>query len=185
MSWIEFASYRQMGWWLLNTDQGLRFLSWFIRKYFKAIMATEAGSAAYEHIRSEYVEKEKDTIEHQRIVIERFPDGYLKVYAKKGDVVFIHRLSVEGDRALILEEELARLKCPRRALEVYDGRVLASDFYVGRTVEQEVARQARIALASSISGRKDSPKDRGNGKPRTGDNGDGCDRAVGPTGDAA
>lgn len=185
MSWIEFASFKQMGWWLLNSDQGLRFLSWFFRKHWKAILSSEAGSAAYEYIRSRIIDEEKDTLETHRIVIERFSDGYLKVYAKKGDVVFIHRLDVDGDRALILEEQLARLNCPKRALEVYDGKVLATDFYDGRTVEQEVARRARIQLASTISGRKDSAKDRSDSKHRTGDNGTGGDRTCGPTGDAA
>jgi hypothetical protein len=169
MTWREFASTKQLAWWMLWTDQGVRFLSWFLRKYWKQIMGTEAGSAAFEWIRSKVIEEQQLSVKANRIVIERFPDGYIKVYAEKCDVVFIHRLIVDSDEALKLEEHLAWINCPMRAKETYEGRCLATDFYNGRTIEQEANRQARMQLSASI-GRKDSSTDRGNGKHRVGDN---------------
>ncbi len=169
MSWMEFTSRKQLAAWLLFSDQGLRFLSWFFRKYYKSIMNTEAGNAAYEWIRSEIIREEQERGLARRIVIERFPDGYLKVYGEKTDVIFIHRLIVPNDTALELEERLAELNCPKRAKETYDGRVLATDFYQGRTVEQEAKRRARIDISEAI-GRAVPKTDRINAKHRAGDN---------------
>jgi len=169
MSWMEFTSRKQLAQWLLFSDQGLRFFSWFMRKFWKQILGTEAGNAAYEWIRSEIVREEQERGLARRIVIERFPDGYLKVYGEKTDVVFIHRLIVSDDVALKLEERLAEINCPLRAREAYDGRVLATDFYQGRTVAQEAARSARIDLSKAID--RAVPKtDRANRQRRAGDN---------------
>lgn len=181
MSWMEFASRKQLAAWLLYSDQGLRFLSYFLRKFWKQILGTEPGAAAFEWIRQEIIKEEQQNITAKRIVIERFPDGYLKVYGEKYDVVFIHRLIVSGEEAEKLEEHLAVLNCPKRAREVYDGRVLATDFYVGRTVEQETNRQSRIQLSNSI-GRANPKKDRVDGKRGTGDHGAGVDRACAKSG---
>lgn len=180
--WKSFASVKQLAWWFLSTDQGLRFLSWFLRKHWKRIMATEAGAAAYDWIRSKIEEEDRQTVTARRIVIERFPDGFLKVYAEKGDIVFVHRLKVESEQALMLEEKLARVNCPKRALEVYDGRVLATDFYVGRTVEQEASRVAQLAMLRQLSGRDGAASSRIDSKHRAGDNGAGGDRKCGTTG---
>jgi hypothetical protein len=144
--------------WLLFSDQGLRFMGYFLRKFWKQILGTEAGNAAYEWIRQQIIEEQQQNLISSRIVIELFPDGYIKVYGEKSDVVFIERLKVEGDQALMLEEELAKINCPMRAKGVYDGRVLATHFYRGRTVEQEATRQARIELAGAI-GRSVAAKD--------------------------
>ena len=156
--WLSFLSRKQMAQWLLFSDQGLRFMGYFLRKFWKQILGTEAGNAAYEWIRKQIIEEQQQNLAASRIVIELFPDGFLKVYGEKSDVVFIERLKVEGDRALMLEEELARINCPMRAKGVYDGRVLATHFYRGRTVEQEATRQARIELAGAI-GRSVAAKD--------------------------
>ncbi len=156
--WLSFLSRKQMAQWLLFSDQGLRFMGYFLRKFWKQILGTEAGNAAYEWIRRQIIEEQQQSLASSRIVIELFPDGYIKVYGEKSDVVFIDRLKVEGDRALMLEEELASINCPMRAKEVYDGRVLATHFYRGRTVEQEATRQARIELAGAI-GRSVASKD--------------------------
>ena len=133
-------------------------MGYFLRKFWKQILGTEAGNAAYEWIRKQIIEEQQQNPTASRIVVELFPDGYIKVYGEKSDVVFIERLKVEGDQALILEEELARINCPMRAKAVYDGRVLATHFYRGRTVEQEATRQARIELAGAI-GRSVAAKD--------------------------
>ena len=156
--WLSFLSRKQLAQWLLFSDQGLRFMGYFLRKFWKQILGTEAGNAAYEWIRKQIIEEQQQNLAASRIVIELFPDGYIKVYGEKSDVVFIERLKVEGDRALMLEEELARINCPMRAKGVYDGRVLATHFYRGRTVEQEATRQARIELAGAI-GRSVAAKD--------------------------
>ena len=156
--WLSFLSRKQLAQWLLFSDQGLRFMGYFLRKFWKQILGTEAGNAAYEWIRKQIIEEQQQNLAASRIVIELFPDGFLKVYGEKSDVVFIERLKVEGDRALMLEEELARINCPMRAKGVYDGRVLATHFYRGRTVEQEATRQARIELAGAI-GRSVAAKD--------------------------
>jgi hypothetical protein len=156
--WLSFLSRKQMAQWLLFSDQGLRFLSYFLRKFWKQILGTEAGNAAYEWIRQQIIEEQQQNLISSRIVIELFPDGFVKVYGEKSDVVFIERLKVEGDQALMLEEELAKINCPMRAKGVYDGRVLATHFYRGRTVEQEATRQARIELAGAI-GRSVAAKD--------------------------
>lgn len=181
MSWMEFASRKQLAGWLLHTDQGLRFLSYFVRKFWKQILGTEVGAAAFEWIRQEIIKEEQQNITAKRIVIERFPDGYMKVYGEKFDVVFIHRLLVTGDKAEILEEELSWINCPMRAKEVYRGRVLATDFYIGRTVEEESRRQARIELAGTIS-RSNTAKDRINSKHRVSDHGVGADRECAKSG---
>jgi len=181
MSWMEFVSRKQLAGWLLWSDQGQRFLSWLLRKHWKQILSTEAGFAASEWIRKKIIEEEQQSVAGRRIVIERFPDGFLKVYAEKGDVVFIHRLAVSGDQAEVLEEQLASLNCPRRAREVYNGRVLATDFYQGRTVDQEVKRQSRIAISEAI-GRPDPKKNRIDRKPGASDNVVGVDRALGQAG---
>jgi len=181
MSWMEFTSRKQLAAWLLFSDQGLRFLSWFFRKYYKSIMNTEAGNAAYEWIRSEIIREEQERGLARRIVIERFPDGFLRVYGEKTDVIFIHRLIVPNDTALKLEERLAELSCPKRAKETYDGRVLATDFYQGRTVEQEALRRARIAISEAI-GRPDSKKNRIDSKPGVSNHVVGVGRALGQTG---
>ena len=154
--WLSFISRKQMAQWLLYSDQGLRFMGYFLRKFWKHILGTEAGNAAYEWIRRQIIEEQQQNLVASRIVIELFPDGYIKVYGEKSDVVFIERLKVEGDRALMLEEELARINCPMRAKGVYDGRVLATHFFRGRTVAEESARQARIELAGAI--RRSNPK---------------------------
>ena len=156
--WLSFLSRKQLAQWLLFSDQGLRFMGYFLRKFWKQILGTEAGNAAYEWIRKQIIEEQQQNLAASRIVIELFPDGFVKVYGEKSDVVFIERLKVEGDRALMLEEELARINCPMRAKGVYDGRVLATHFYRGRTVEQEATRQARIELAGAI-GRSVAAKD--------------------------
>jgi hypothetical protein len=156
--WLSFLSRKQMAQWLLFSDQGLRFMGYFLRKFWKQILGTEAGNAAYEWIRQQIIEEQQQNLISSRIVIELFPDGYIKVYGEKSDVVFIERLKVEGDQALMLEEELAKINCPMRAKGVYDGRVLATHFYRGRTVEQEATRQARIELAGAI-GRSVAAKD--------------------------
>lgn len=156
--WLSFLSRKQMASWLLFSDQGLRFMGYFLRKFWKQILGTEAGNAAYEWIRQQIIEEQQQNLISSRIVIELFPDGYIKVYGEKSDVVFIERLKVEGDQALMLEEELAKINCPMRAKGVYDGRVLATHFYRGRTVEQEATRQARIELAGAI-GRSVAAKD--------------------------
>lgn len=180
--WKAFASVKQLAWWILTTDQGLRFLSWFLRKHWKRIMATEAGAAAYDWIRAKIEEEDRQSIAARRIVIERFPDGFLKVYADKGDVIFIHRLQVDSDRALLLEEELARIRCPKRAKEVYDGRVLATDFYNGRSLESEVDRVSKIETIRTLSGRIGAAANRIDREHRTGDNGVRGDRKCGSTG---
>lgn len=156
--WLSFLSRKQMAQWLLFSDQGLRFMGYFLRKFWKQILGTEAGNAAYEWIRRQIIEEQQQSLAASRIVIELFPDGFVKVYGEKSDVVFIERLKVESDRALLLEEQLAKINCPMRAKEVYDGRVLATHFYRGRTVEQEATRQARIELAGAI-GRSVASKD--------------------------
>jgi len=181
MSWMEFTSRKQLAAWLLFSDQGLRFLSWFFRKYYKSIMNSEAGNAAYEWIRSEVIREEQERGLARRIVIERFPDGFIKVYGEKTDVVFIHRLIVASDKALELDEQLAELSCPKRAKETYDGRVLATDFYQGRTVEQEAKRRARIAISAAL-GRSVPTKDRANPKLRSGDSVVGAGRISGNAG---
>lgn len=168
MSWMEFASRKQLAQWLLFSDQGLRFLSWFFRKFWRQVLGTEAGNAAHEFVRSEIIREEQEKSLARRIVIERFPDGFIKVYGEKTDVVFIHRLIVTSDKALELDEQLAELKCPKRAKETYNGRVLATDFYQGRTVEEEAKRRARIDISESLN--RALPKtDRANPKHRAGD----------------
>ena len=181
MSWMEFASRKQLAQWLLFSDQGLRFLSWFVRKFWKQLLGTEAGNALYEWIRGELIREEQEKALARRIVIERFSDGFLRVYGEKTDVVFIHRLTVDGDEAINLEEALAKINCPLRAKETYDGRVLATDFYDGRTVAQEAARCARIDLSAAIS-RAVPAKDRADPKLPTGDIVVGASRVAGNAG---
>lgn len=147
--WKTFASYRQMGWWALNTDGGLRWVSWFIRKHWRKLMGTEAGRAFYDYV---YRIVEADLKQTKKIVIERFPDGYMKVYGEGVDVVFIHRLQVSGVQAELLDEELAELNCPVRALETYQGRVVATDFYVGRKPSEKAGRIAKLEIARAFSG---------------------------------
>lgn len=145
--WKTFASFRQMGWWMLNTGAGERWLSWFTRKKFRELLSTETGNKFYEWVRAQVLAE----IEHRpKIVIERFPDGFMKVYAVTADVHFVHRLETFTDEAEILSEELADIECPHRMKEVYRGKCIAIDFYKGQTVEQEVKKLSRIEMLRSI-----------------------------------
>lgn len=171
--WKTFASYRQMGWWALNTDGGLRWVSWFIRKHWRKLMGTEAGRAFYDYV---YRIVEADLKQTKKIVIERFPDGYLKVYGEGVDVVFIHRLQVSGVRAEILDEELAELNCPHRMKEVYEGRVAATDHYKGRRPNAEAARLARIEISQRFN-RATTAKAGSRSEHRVSDCGNGDSRA--------
>ena len=168
--WKTFASYRQMGWWCLNTDGGLRWLSWFIRKHWRKLMGSEAGRALYDYV---YRIVEADLKQTTKIVIERFPDGYVKVYGEGIDVVFIHRLKVKGAKAEMLDEELAEINCPPRALETYRGKVAATDFYKGRTPNEESGRLARIEISkrfsASVTAKAGSRSEHRTGDSRNGD----------------
>ena len=130
-------------------------------------MGTEAGRAFYDYV---YRMVEADLKQSRKVVIERFPDGYLKVYGEGVDVVFIHRLKVDGEKAEILDEELAEMNCPHRALETYQGRAVATDFYQGRTPNEEAGRLARIEISKQF-GRVATAKAGGGGKHRSGDRG--------------
>lgn len=146
--WKTFASFRQMGWWMLHTNAGQRWLSWFTRKKFRELLGTETGNAFYEWVRAQVI---SEIEQRPKIVIERFPDGYLKVYAVSADVHFIHRLETFTDNAEILSEQLAELECPHRMRAIYQGKCIASDFYEGQTVEQEVSKRSKIELLRSIN----------------------------------
>jgi hypothetical protein len=167
--WKTFASYRQMGWWALNTDGGLRWVSWLIRKHWKKLMGTEAGRAFYDYV---YRIVEADLKQTKKVVVERFADGYMKVYGEGIDVVVIHRLKVDGPEAEILDEELAELNCPHRALETYQGKVAATDFYDGRTPNDEAGRIARIDISQRFN-RVATAKAGSRGEHRTGNSGNG------------
>lgn len=153
--WKTFASFRQMAWWMLNTGAGERWLSWFTRKKFRELLSTETGNKFYEWVRAQVLAE----IENRpKIVIERFPDGYLKVYAVAADVHFVHRLETSSDQAEILADQLAEIECPLRMKDIYPGwggiegkgRCIATDFYKGQTVEQEVKKRSRIEMLRSI-----------------------------------
>lgn len=179
--WMAFLSREQMAKWLLNTDAGNRYLGWFVRKYARAIMATEIGRKMVEWIRGELAKDDADSDwGRHKIVVERFPDGLLKVYAEKSSIVFIHRLQVSCVRGEILDDELAELNCPQQYREVYNGRVAATDFYNGRTPQREAARLSRMELSAAVSRavqrREEPAKDRSNSEPGTGDSSVGDDR---------
>lgn len=179
--WMAFLSREQMAKWLLNTDAGNRYLGWFVRKYARAIMATDAGRKIVDWIRGE-IEKDDAALGwgRHKIVVERFPDGMLKVYAEKSDVTFIHRLEVNSVRGEILDDEWAELNCPHAYKGVYNGRIAGTDFYTGRTPQREAARLSRMELSAAISAgvkrREESAKNRSDSEPGTGDSSVGDDR---------
>lgn len=154
MSWMEFDSFQTLGKWIVSTKAGQRFFAWFARKYFRELLSTEVGMAFYDWMHERVLKEVTDDREQKfpHIVIETFPDGYLKVYGKDVGVSFINRLSVQTAAAEVLDEQRCELGATHRQKEVYLHKVLATE-HIGlhpTTVAELLDQKMRMDIHASL-----------------------------------
>jgi hypothetical protein len=138
--------------WILGTSKGKKFLSWFGRRYWKEILATELGYSFHQWMRDKVIEETSEQQQERRkkVVVEVFPDGFIRVFGEGLDVVFVHRLRVHSVAAEVIEEELAYASCPDRAKEVYGKAPTAISFFTSRTIQDEVERRSMLKIFRAV-----------------------------------
>ena len=117
--WLQFSGAKQIATWLLNTDRGRRFLNWFLKKFYRNVMATSAGTELVEYLRKEIKQEEASDITRPLVVIETHPDGFFRVYGSKVSVRFVHRVDSEYPKAEAMDEERCWLEANAAARAVY------------------------------------------------------------------
>lgn len=144
--WISFKGFKQLAKWMLCTNAGSRFVAWFIRKHYTALLATETVQRFVDWIARQCVP----------VVIEVNPDGFIRVYATNANVVIVNVPVVQSRAASMLVEEYVSLKLYGRHKAVYgDARRLMVTGMVERiTLEDDVAATEERDLVRHLSGKR-------------------------------
>lgn len=153
--WLQFSGAKQIATWLLNTDRGRRFLDWFLKKYFRQVMAMSAGAELVEYLRSEIKREEDSDRSRPIVVIETHPDGFMRVYGSKVSVCFAHRIATPYPKAEAADEERCWLETNAAARAIYldDTKLLAYENikFHPSTIEELVSARTKGEVFKSFS----------------------------------
>mgnify|MGYP007071565199 CR=1 FL=1 len=165
---ITFAGWRALARWLLESKTGKRFVRWFVKKHWRALLGTEWGAEFHDWVQWQC---HRDNPEMTKVIVVEFeqPDT-VRVYGVGVSVCFVSRVWAVGRRSEALADELVNLDLPFRARGVFATKnVVAVTRFKVETPRERFDRMEFEKLWAGLEkvGRKyELP--RGNGGPGAG-----------------
>jgi hypothetical protein len=133
---LAFAGWKSLARWLISGKSGQRFCKWFVRKYWKQLLATDWGYEFHDWIqRNNHGENSDRT---KVIVVEFRERDCVVVYGIGVSCTFVSRVASQSAQGDQLAEELIQLDLPYNAKRVFDTRNIIgmADFRVESALDR-------------------------------------------------